>query len=94
MNNHNLCYEMYRGFLEIACKEEMEGLIQSSSIRCLRNIPDYGLAKCFPSKYRWVTLSTGERVKQTVNCGCRENWAIHDILVLIIKITIFSVVIG
>ena len=27
-----------------------------------------------------------ERVKQTVNCGCGENWAINYILLLIIKI--------
>ena len=66
----------------------MEDLIQFPSIRYLRNIPDYGLAKCFPSEYRWVTLSSGERVKQTVNCGCGENWAINYILLLIIKIAI------
>ena len=81
-------------FYETACKEEMEDLIQSPRIRYLRNIPDYGLAKCFSSEYRWVTLSSGERVKQTVNCGCGENWAINYILLLIIKIAISSVVIG
>ena len=62
--------------------------MQFPSIRYLRNIPDYGLAKCFPSEYRWVTLTSGERVKQTVNCGCGENWAINYILLLIIKIAI------
>ena len=29
---------MCRGFLEIACNEEMENLIHSLSFRCLRNI--------------------------------------------------------
>ena len=64
---------MCRGFIETACEEEMEDLIHSPSFRCLRNIPDYGLAKCIPSEYRWVTLSSGERVKQTVNGRCEEN---------------------
>ena len=58
MNNHNLFYEMCRGFVEIVCKGEMEDLIQSLSFRCLRNIPDYGFAKCFPSEYQLITKIT------------------------------------
>ena len=67
-----------RGFVEIACKEDAEDFIQSPSFFCLQNLPKYGFAKCFPY-YKWVRLSTGEKVKQTVNCTCTRNWAISDI---------------